>query len=123
MSSVTGTIQGSAERVAATTFENGVRQSSSPSKAAVMIQAAARSRTDRSDGFFSGISEDGDGDSDTTTIDYHDDRFVQNTAPCPNGNSRSRDGDTGREGDVGVPPRVLSIARCYPLLPSVNSFK
>ena len=76
MSRVTGTIQGAAARVAATTCENGVRQRSSPSKPAVMIQAAARSRRANGDGLFSGISEeggddDGGGESDTTTIDYH----------------------------------------------------
>jgi hypothetical protein len=79
---VTGTIQGAAARVAATTCENGVRQRSSPSKLAVMIQAAARSRRANGDGLFSGISEDPEGgedddDSDTTTIDYHADRLAE----------------------------------------------
>jgi hypothetical protein len=77
MSSVTGTIQGAAARVAATTCENGVRQRSSPSKPAVMIQAAARSTRASGDGLFSGISEDGDDDSDTTPIDYHANRLAE----------------------------------------------
>jgi hypothetical protein len=81
MSRVTGTIQGAAARVAATTCENGVRQRSRPSKLAVMIQAAARSRRASGDGLFSGISEegdeDGDDDGDTTTIDYHANRSAE----------------------------------------------
>jgi len=81
MSRVTGTIQGAAARVAATTCENGVRQRSSPSNPAVMIHAAARSRGANGDGLFSGISEegdeDGDDDSDTTLIDYHAKRLAE----------------------------------------------
>jgi hypothetical protein len=71
MSRVTGTIHGDAERVAATTWENGVRQRSRPSRVAVTIQAAARRRRATADGFFSGGPEAETTESDTTTIDYH----------------------------------------------------